>query len=137
MEDSHTVDEFDEQAMSPIENTVSRRTLIYNQVLNPFLRRGVRAIEMVLDHHVDRGLDTAIEAERIGKHALLLMMTRYFDEEDIIVLADTSSLELPKKLAESSTFDIRAFLDGKENDPHVNDGDSAELKKGPDLQDFF
>lgn len=114
---------------------VSRRTAIQNAAINPFITRGVRAIKMVMEHHTDSGGSVAAEAERVAKHALLLMLTRYFNEDDLVMLADTTSLNLPKALAESSSYDIRRSLDGKSEDVLIDD--DFDHEDGPELKDYL
>ena len=91
----------------------SRRIQIRSAVLNTSIGQWMRSIDLVMEHHTDSGDDPEEEAETVTRHALLMMMTRYFDEDAVCVLADTPSHALPRELEESSAHDIRAFIDGE------------------------
>ena len=111
----------------------SRRQLVRNGALNPLLRRMLRSLDLVMEHHTDSGGDIEEESARVSKHALLLLLTCYFPDEDIFILADSSTLKVPKKLAETSTFDVRKILDGLAVDPL----DPTEGGSRPTLGDTY
>ncbi len=85
-------------------------------MLNQTLGRWIRVVDLLLDHHADTGAPIEKEAELVTKQALIVMVGDVLTEEDAILLIESSKLKLPKSLEDSSVEDIRAFLDGTEDE---------------------
>jgi len=99
---------------------------IKNACLNLTIGPWMRCVDLVLREYQPRSTDVDEEAERVVKMALLLMLTRYYDEEDIVMLLDSSSIQLPKRLSETTKFDLARVIDntppeGRIDDIHVDD----------------
>jgi len=113
----------------------SRRQQIRTLALNGTLGKFIRAIDAVLDVYTDGGDLIDDEAEHVVKLALMLLLTNYFEPDDIVILADSSRLRIPKSLSESSQFEVRALLSGKPDpDAPPKDDESAghvTLKRDP------
>lgn len=84
---------------------------IRTRVLNMSVGQWVRAIDMVMDEYTPQGADVDDEAEHVIKLTLLLMLTRWYDENDVCLLLDSTKFRLPKKLEESSRWEITKILD--------------------------
>lgn len=95
---------------------LSVRQQIKRRILNTTIGQWMRGIDAVLNDYVLNGGTVEEEAERVTKLTLLLMLTRYYDENDICLLLDSSSLRLPKSLEDSGAWEIRQILDGKSDD---------------------
>ena len=89
---------------------------IKNRCLNMTIGPWMRCVELVLAEYQPRSSDVEEEAERVVKLALLLMLTRYYDEEQIVMLLDSTSLSLPKKLSRTSKFDLARIIDNVSSD---------------------
>ena len=101
----------------------SVRQQIRRRILNTTIGQWMRAFDAVLNDYTPRGLSVEEEADTVTKLALLLMLTRWYDEDDICLLLDSSSLRLPKSLEDSGTWEIRRMLDGKSIDDDAPPGD--------------
>lgn len=111
---------------------------IRTRVLNMSVGQWVRAIDMVMAEYTPRGDVVEEEAERVIKLTLLLMMTRWYGEEDVCLLLDSSKLKLPKKLEESSRWEITKILDQIYEDDEivrydVHDDDAPPGEHGKSL----
>jgi hypothetical protein len=112
----------------------SRRQQIRTLALNGTLGKYIRAVDAVLDAYTDSGALIEEESEHVVKLALMLLLTNYFDADDIVILADSSSFRIPKSLSESSQFDIRCMLSGKgdpDAPPDPDEGNHVTLKRDP------
>jgi len=113
----------EEQPPGPV---ASRRQQIRKAVLNRTLGRWIRVVDLLLEHHTDEGLPVDREADIVAKRAVILMVGNVLDEEDAVMLLESSRMRLPKKLEESSAQDIRAWIDGTDRGP---DEPGLELKR--------
>ncbi len=102
---------------------LSVRQQIKRRILNTTIGQWMRGIDAVLDDYTPSGGTVEVEAERVTKLTLLLMLMRYYDENDICLLLDSSSLRLPKSLEDSGEWEIRRILDGKPLDDDASPGD--------------
>jgi hypothetical protein len=84
---------------------------VRNLVLNQTLGQWVRAVDLVLAHHTPTGSTTEVEANHVTKAALFTMLRRWFDDDTICLLLDTGVLKIPRRIAESSSYDIASVLD--------------------------
>jgi hypothetical protein len=97
----------------------SARQQIKTRVLNMTLGQWMRAIDMVLNEYSPKDGSVEEEADYVTKLALLLMMTRWYDEADICLLLDSSTLRIPIKLSQTSKFDLTKILDRPPSDHDV------------------
>lgn len=81
----------------------------------------VRAVDLVMEHHVDNGRPLIEEALDVKKQALLLIVEKHLGD-DVVVLMESSKLKLPSSLEDTSAHDISCFLEGKPADPHARPG---------------
>jgi hypothetical protein len=108
---------------------LSRRQQIKNRFLNTTIGQWMRAVDLVLDEYIPRGGTIEEEAEYVTKLALLMMLTRWYDEEDICLLLDSTALRIPKKLSQTTKFEITKILDDKKcahdipDEDELNDSD--------------
>jgi len=79
--------------------------------LNMTIGQWLRAIDMVLDEYTPGDGTADEEADYVTKLALLLMMTRCYDESDICLLLDSTALRIPRRLSQTSKFDLTKILD--------------------------
>lgn len=100
---------------------MSRRLEIRSSVISGLLGHGVRAIDLILNHHVDQSRSLDAEVLDIERQAAYLIFCYYFGEETVHLM-DSSKFKLPKKLEESGLLSIRRFLD-REEDPHAANRD--------------
>jgi hypothetical protein len=84
---------------------------IRSRVLNQTMGQWIRAVDLVLSEYEPTGLPVAMEAERVAKLTVFTMLRRWFDDDAICLLSDSSDMQLPKKLCESSSHDIAAIID--------------------------
>jgi len=97
----------------------------------------MRSVDLVLSEYTPRDQSVEEEADHVTKLALLMMLTRWYDEEDICLLLDSSSLRLPKKLANTGKFELKKILDrppsgdGMIEDFGVTDEDAPPGADGP------
>jgi hypothetical protein len=84
---------------------------IRTRVLNMTIGQWMRAVDLVMDEYSPRNNTVEAEADYVAKLAVLVMLQRWYDENDICLLLDSSALRLPKRLAESSRYQITRILD--------------------------
>jgi len=117
---------------------------IKTRVLNMTVGQWMRAIDMVLSEYSPRSGTIEEEADYVTKLALLLMLTRWYDENDICLLLSSTSLRLPKKLAQTNKFNLTKILDRPPSgagmiedftdpDPHAMPRHQDDSDGGPDL----
>jgi len=80
------------------------------------LGQWLRAIDLVLEGYAPQDESVEDEADRVVKLTLLIMLTRWYDEEDICLLTDSSALRLPTWIMESSRREIAKILDRPPSD---------------------
>jgi len=106
---------------APQQPPRSIRQQIKTRVLNMTIGQWMRAIDMVLSEYTSRGGSVEDEADYVTKLALLLMLTRWYDENDICLLLDSSALRIPKRIAESTKFDLTRILDRPSEEGTIED----------------
>lgn len=128
-------DEFPEQTTESVPRQIRSR------VLNQTVGQWVRAIDLVLAQYEPAGLTIEAEADKVTKLAVFTMLRRWFDDNTICLLVDSSDMKLPKLLAESSSYDIASIIDrppsgsGEIDDYEPDDPDAPPGPDGfsPDL----
>jgi hypothetical protein len=91
----------------------------------------MRAIDMVLNEYTPRDESVDDEADYVTKLALLLMLTRWYDEEDICLLLDSTALRIPKKLSQTSKFDLTKILDRTSEEGVIEDFEPSDPHSTP------
>ena len=111
---------------------------IRTRVLNTTVGQWMRAIDLTLSDYCPQGGSIEDEAERVTKVSLLLMLTRWYDEQDFCLLLDSSKLRLPKRAAETNRFELAKILDPpklkaeRKADSELEDEDAPPGSDGPD-----
>jgi hypothetical protein len=98
------------------EQEPSRRQQIRTEVLNQTLGKWMRVVDLLLDHHADEGLPVHKEARLVAKRAVILMVGNMLTEEDAVMLLESSRMRLPRKLEESTDYEIRRWIEGTRDD---------------------
>jgi hypothetical protein len=95
--------------LDPTQESIPKQ--IRSLVLNQTVGQWVRALDLVLSQYDPTGLPVAMEAERVTKLAVFVMLHRWFDQDTICLLSDSSNMRIPKKLSDSSSGEIAALID--------------------------
>ena len=104
---------------------------IRTRVINQTVGQWMRAIDLVLSEYSPRGHNVEEEADHVTKLTLLMMLTRWYDEDDICMLLDSSTLRLPKRLAETNKFDLKQILDRPSDYGRLDDLDALDGDEPP------
>lgn len=110
---------------------------IRSRVLNQTVGQWIRSIDLVLSHYEPTGMPVAMEAEQVTKLAVFMMLRRWFDDDTICLLADSSNMRLPKKLIESSSYEIAAIIDRPPSGLGVIDDHEPDDPDAPPGKDGF
>lgn len=89
---------------------------IRTRVLNMTLGQWMRAVDLVLSEYMPSGKSIDTEADRVAKLALLMMLTRWYDENEICILTDSTALRLPKGLEGTGRDRLEKILDRQPSD---------------------
>lgn len=84
---------------------------IRTRVLNKTLGQFIRAMDLLLAEYSPQSRDPEQEANYITRLTLLLMMSRWFDEDEFCILIESSKLALPKKLQRTAKHQLSKILD--------------------------
>lgn len=104
---------------------------IRTRVLNKTVGQWMRAVDLVLSEYSPQANTVEEEADHVTKLSILMMLTRWYDEEDICLLLNSSALRLPKRLAETSKFDITQILDRPSDHGRLDDLDAFDADAPP------
>ena len=110
---------------------------IRTRVLNTTIGQWMRSVDLVLSEYTPRDQSVEDEADHVTKIALLMMLTRWYDEDDICLLLDSTSLRLPAKLAKTGKYELKRILDSPPSGEYqiedfgVTDEDAPPGPDGP------
>jgi len=108
---------------------------IRTRVINMTVGQWMRSIDFILSDYQSQQRSIDEEAEHVAKLAVLVMLTRWYNEEDIVMLLDSTSLQLPAKLSQTSQFELAKILDRPSDEERIEDfehDDNAPPMHKPD-----
>lgn len=109
---------------------------IRTRVINMTIGQWMRSVDLVLSEYTPRDESIEEEADYVTKLALLMMLTRWYDEEDICLLLDSTALRIPKKLKKTGKWELTKILDRPpsgeyEIEDFTHDEDAPPGEDGP------
>lgn len=108
---------------------------IRDRVINLTVGQWIRAVDLVISHYEPSGLSLETEAEHVAKAAVFTMLRRWFDEDTVCLLIDSTSLKIPRRISDSSSHEIASVIDRPPSGEGVLDDlepDDPDAPPGPD-----
>lgn len=90
---------------------LSTPRLIRTRVLNMTIGQWMRAIDLVLANYQPSGRSVEEDADQVTRLAVFVMLKRWYDDDVICLLMNSSTLRLPRRLTQTSRFEVAKILD--------------------------